>query len=77
MRAGKESGRNGVDCRELFELFGDFELGDLEIDRVQISSRAYLEDSTQRMKKFKWPKNHNAGFACDGEILFDTNRPSE
>ena len=61
----------------MFELFGDFELGDVEIDRVQISSRAELEDSTKRMKRDKWPKDHNAGFACDGEIVFETNRQSD
>ena len=44
---------------------------------MQISSRAELDDGHTRMARQKWGPDHRASFACDGEILFETEKVAE
>ena len=59
-----------IDASVLFREFGEYELGTMQIAKVQICSRLELQDSQQRMKRELWKelKNHSATYAVESEI---------
>lgn len=64
------AGSRPIDASQLFKEHGEFSLGQIQVSKVQISSRTELQDSTQRMKRELWKelKDHNATYACESEI---------
>lgn len=59
-----------IDASLLFRDFGEYELGKMQIAKVQLCSRLELQDSKQRMKRELWRelKDHNATYAVETEI---------
>ncbi len=58
-----------MDCRAFLNDYGDFDLGVVEVGKIQLCSRGELELGGKRMARKLWGQTHKAHFASEAEIL--------
>ena len=57
-----------MNCRAYLSQFGDFDLGIVEVKKIQLCSRSELEQGGKRMARKLWGHTHEAHFASEAEI---------